>query len=277
MSADKTDKAPKPQRGIQSLETAGTILRALARAPGPMKLRDLGEAVDIAPSQLHPYLVSLRNTGLVEQSESALYTLGPFALELGLSRLRGQDAYPEAIRRLSPLVEETDLMVALSVWGMHGTTIVYVKESPNRIHSYVRPGNIFALGLTATGRLFAAFHPAARTEAVIRKEFDQLDRSQTGRYGITEAWFRARLPDIRALGYETTVDIPIPGVSAVTAPVFDHTGTMQLAVTLIGPTPTVDLAPEGPLITRLRRFTGTLSADLGFQPDAGPAIAGRSI
>jgi len=37
--------APKMQRGIQSLETGGTILRALAAAAGPMKLRDLADAV----------------------------------------------------------------------------------------------------------------------------------------------------------------------------------------------------------------------------------------
>jgi DNA-binding IclR family transcriptional regulator len=48
-----------------------------------MMLRDLSEAVGISASHLHPYLVSLRASGLVEQTERGLYTLGPFALELG--------------------------------------------------------------------------------------------------------------------------------------------------------------------------------------------------
>ncbi|MHC5655007.1 IclR family transcriptional regulator [Stappia sp.] len=259
-------KPAKPQRGVQTVETAGAILRAFARNVRPMKLRELSDATGIAPSQLHPYLVSLRNTDMVEQIEGALYTLGPFALELGLARLRGQDAYPETIRRIGELSEATELMVAISVWGAHGTTIVYVRDSPKLIHSYVRPGNIFQLSLTATGRLFAAFLPAARTDEMIRAEFAALDRSQSAHYRIDEPWFRARLETIRAQGFETTVDIPIPGVSAVAAPVFDHTGTLQLGVTLIGPSPTIDLRPEGSAIPQLTAFTAKLSADLGYFP-----------
>ena len=48
------DKPAKAQRGIRSIETAGAILQAMAAAGGPMKLRDLAEAVDVAPAQLHP-------------------------------------------------------------------------------------------------------------------------------------------------------------------------------------------------------------------------------
>jgi DNA-binding IclR family transcriptional regulator len=261
------EKPAKTQRRVQTVETAGAILRAFARTPQPMKQRELADATGIAPSQLHPYLVSLRNADLVEQIEGALYTLGPFALELGLARLRGQDAYPEAIRRIGELAEATDLMVAISVWGAHGTTIVYVRDSPKLIHSYVRPGNIFQLSLTATGRLFAAFLPVARTDALIRAEFEALESSQSAHYGIDEAWFRDRLETIRARGYETTTDIPIPGVSAIAAPVFDHTQRLQLGITLIGPSPAVDMHPDGTAITRLTDFTEKLSADLGYYRD----------
>lgn len=261
MAAASDGRVPKQQRGIGSLDTAGLILRALTNAAGPMKLRDLAAAVGIAPSQLHPYLVSLRGISLVEQTEDALYGLGPFALELGLSRLRSQDAYPEAVRRLDTLVEATDLMVALSVWGIHGVTIVYVRESPSRIHTYVRPGNIFALSTTATGRLFAAFHRSAQNEAVIRSEFE---RTRGALAETEENQFRERLAVIRAQGYETTVDLPIPGISAVAAPVFDHTGAMQLSVTAIGPTAITDVTPSGMTVHHLMTFTQALSRDLGF-------------
>ncbi|MFN6976545.1 MAG: helix-turn-helix domain-containing protein, partial [Gemmobacter sp.] len=147
----------KPQRGVQSLETGGAILRAMAQAGEPMKLRDLAEAVGIAPSQLHPYLVSLRAIRLVEQTDRGLYALGPFALELGLVRLRGQDAWRETMRRLPDLAEAVQLMVAVSVWGVHGPVIVQVHESPARIHANVRVGGLFTVTGTATGRLFAAF------------------------------------------------------------------------------------------------------------------------
>lgn len=257
--------ASKTQRGIQTLETGGTILRALAAAAGPIKLRDLADAIDLAPSQLHPYLVSLRKIRMVEQTRTGRYTLGPFALQLGLSRLRGQDAFHEAIERVPALADECQLMVAISVWGLHGATIVYVKESTARVHANVRPGGIFMTTLTATGRLFAACHSPELTEPVIERELTEIRQSQSAPYELEETWFRRRVEQIRTRGYETTLDIPIPGVSAIAAPVFDHSGMMQLALTLIGPTPMIDLAHNGPSVTRLLAVAEQLSEDLGYQ------------
>lgn len=256
--------APKMQRGIRSLETGGAILRALAAAVEPMKLRDLAEAVGIGPAKLHPYLVSLRKIGIVEQTEAGRYTLGPLALQLGLSRLRGQDAFREAIQRVPALAEETRLMVAISVWGLHGATIVYVRESTSRVHANVRPGGIFMTTLTATGRLFAAFHSPDITEPVIQREFAEIRHSQSASYGIDDVWFRRRVDLVREQGYETTTDIPIPGVSAIAAPVFDHSGMMELAITLVGPTPVIDLEPGGAAVPRVLAFAERLSEDLGY-------------
>lgn len=245
---------PKPQRGVQSLETGGAILREMARAGEPVKLRDLAEAVGVAPSQLHPYLVSLRNIRMVEQTETGLYALGPFALELGLVRLRSRDAWRETLRRLPQLAEDVQLMVAVSVWGLHGPVIVFVHESPTRIHANVRVGGMFTVTGTATGRLFAAFCPRATVAPLVGQEMPDAAR---------HAAYWAEVARVTAQGYETTLDLPIPGVSAVAAPVFDHTGAMQLAVTVIGPTPQIDLSPDGPSVRATLDFTRQLSADLG--------------
>lgn len=258
------EKPAKAQRGIRTLETSGALLRVMAEASGPMKLRDLAEALGIVPAQLHPYLVSLRAIRMVEQTESGLYQLGPFALELGLSRLRAQDAYHEAILRVGALAEETRLMVALSVWGLHGVTIVHVKESQAQIHANVRAGGGFALTSTATGRLFAAFLPAGLTAPMIEREL--LDHARGGaRSRFDAARYQAQIAQIRARGYETTTDLPIPGVSAVCAPVFDYTGDLKLAVTIIGPTPLIDLDAAGPVVKAIMEFTRRLSCDLGYR------------
>lgn len=263
---ETAEKSGKAQRGIQSLETAGAILRAMAEASGPMKLRDLAEAIRIAPAQLHPYLVSLRAIRMVEQTDNGLYGLGPFALEVGLSRLRAQDAYHEAFLRVSALAQETGLMVALSVWGLHGVTIVHVRENISRIHANVRAGGGFALTSTATGRLFVAFLPHAVTEPQIRRELDERASSEH-RFAFDENKYRADIARIRRQGFETTLDLPIPGVSALAAPIFDYSGEMKLAVTVIGPTSQIDLATEGPVVRTTLEFTRRLSADLGYKPE----------
>lgn len=259
-----TGKPVKAQRSIRSIETAGAILQAMAEAGGPMKLRDLAEAVEVAPAQLHPYLVSLRAIRMVEQSASGLYGLGPFALEVGLARLRAQDAYHEAILRIDRLAEETLLMVALTVWGPHGATIVHVRETIARIHANVRAGGGFALTSTATGRLFVAYLPAPMTEPQIRAELAE-QATADPRFAFDEAAYRAQVQRVRDRGWETTTDLPIPGVSAVAAPVFDYTGEIKLAVTVIGPTKQVDLTEDSPVVRATLDFTRQLSSDLGYR------------
>ncbi|SOE16567.1 IclR family transcriptional regulator [Hoeflea halophila] len=250
-------------RGVQSIETGGALLKALAQAGGPVKLRDLAERLDMAAAQLHPYLVSFRNINMVEQTETGQYQLGPFALHLGLTRLNNQNAYRETIRRLPVLAENLGLMVTVSVWGLHGPTIVYLQESEARIHSNVTLGGGYMVTATATGKVFAAFMPAKQTEPIIRSELDGRVAQLYTVPKISESSFRAEVSAIREKGYAITRDLPIPGVSAIAAPVFDHTEMVQLVVTLIGPSNFIDVSETGASLEQLRRFTGDLSYDLG--------------
>ena len=262
-------KAPQDRkngsRGVQSIETGGVILGVLSRARGPLKLRDLAEETGIAPAQLHPYLVSFRKMEMVEQNEAGQYQLGPFALHLGLTRLRNQNAYRETVRRVAALADELQLMIAITVWGLHGPTIVYVQESSARIHANVQVGNIFMMTTTATGKTFAAFLPAAMTQPMI--DFERTDKAMLERapFPFDEKRYNDEVAEVAAKGFALTRDMPIPGVSAVAAPVFDHTDHMQLAVTAIGPTPIIDLSEDGPDVTGLLAFTRNLSRELGYQ------------
>lgn len=252
-------------RGVQSIDTAGVILNALANARGPMKLRDLAETTAMAAPQLHPYLVSFRKMGMVEQTEAGHYQLGAFALHLGLTRLRNQNAYRETVRRVAALADELQLMIAISVWGLHGPTIVYVQESSARIHANVQVGNIFLMTATATGRVFAAYLPATVTQPMLRLERSDRTLLERGPFAFDESQYWREVEAVRARGYETTRDLPIPGVSAIAAPVFDHTGKMQLALTAIGPTSMIDLAEEGPAVRGVMDFTHRLSSELGYR------------
>ena len=256
------------QRSVQSIVTGGRVLAALADAKGPVMLRDLGETTGLPPAQLHPSLVSFVTIGMVEQTERGHYRLGPFALRLGLARLQGQNAYRDTIARLADLSEDLGLMLSIAVWGAHGPTITYVQEYAARIHANVQVGGTYNMTVTATGPVFAAFLPRSMTEPVIQRELQDEEFRRRAFYEVDEAAFRAAVEQARARGYATTRDMPIPGVSAVAAPVFDHTGQMQLAVTAIGPTGLIDLADEGATVRGLLEFTGTLSLDLGYRADA---------
>ncbi len=251
-------------RGVQSVEIAGRILEALMRAGRAAMLRDLAAGAAITPAQAHAYLVSLRKLGLVEQDgASGRYRLGPFALRLGLARLRGLDPLRMAAETVGQISDRLDLMVAITVWGDHGPTVVQVHEAATQVHANVRAGTLFSLTGTATGWVFAAFAAPALIEDMIAAELANPAHSQRVAAGMRLEDVRRMVARVREVGYATTAGAPVPGVSAISAPVFDHGGQIQLAVTAMGPSGLVDLSPESPQLAALRAYAGELSGQLG--------------
>ncbi len=60
MAATDTDRA---QRGIQSIEVGGQLLRALVHHGRPMALKDLAREADMSAAKAHPYMVSFGRLG----------------------------------------------------------------------------------------------------------------------------------------------------------------------------------------------------------------------
>jgi DNA-binding IclR family transcriptional regulator len=258
-------------RGIGSIIVGGRLLTVMASAGRPLMLRDIAAGADVTPAQAHAYLVSFRKIDLVEQANgSGLYQLGPFALQLGLARMRSVDALRLTGNAVAELAAELGLMITVAVWGTFGPTIVQVQEAVDQIHVNLRVGAVYAVRLTATGRVFAAFLPTSVIETHLAAE--QRDGTEDQRVGDPKAAasFAKEVEQTKRLGFATANGSPIPGINAVSAPVFDHTGQMQLAITLIGPARLVDLRRGSPQVRRLTEFTAGLSAELGYaSPRAG--------
>jgi DNA-binding IclR family transcriptional regulator len=163
---------------------------------------------------------------------------------------------------------EIGLAAFITVWGSYGPTVVRIQESSHRYHAAVRAGTVFDLATTATGKLFSAFFPEKMIEPLIKAELKDPERSQAAAAKITLPMLRKDLERIRQLGLSTIVDRPVPGLSALSAPVFDHSGELQLAITIMGPSTVVDVSQDGPQATALLSFTRRLSEQLGYSKAA---------
>ncbi|MFD0979428.1 IclR family transcriptional regulator [Tropicimonas aquimaris] len=258
------EKVEKTSRGVGSVEKGGEILRALARHGAPIKLTELAGLTGMPSGRLHPYLVSLRNVGLVEQTLDGSYQLGPFALEIGLVRLRTLNPVRMAIPRVAALSKSLALNISVAVFAPQGPTIIYIQEHSDILHFNIRVGGVYYMTMSATGILFSALLPPSMTSDLIEAEF--ASRETGGR----QEWFRAdretfaRETELaRQRGYAVTVDMPVPGITAVSAPVYDHTGQVQLCIAAIGPKQMVDASADGQVVRELCAFTSKLSEDLG--------------
>jgi DNA-binding IclR family transcriptional regulator len=251
-------------RGVQSVEVGLGILFPFLTVSEPLKLREVAERAGVPPAQAHAYMVSFRRMGLVEQDEkTGRYRLGPYALLLAIARMRSFDPMKAAATAVEALTEKTGLTVAISVWGSFGPTVVLIRKGVDQIYINTSVGTVYSVSGTAAGMVFSAFMPEATIKAAIRSE--QREAGKTLRVGKTRAYadICGEIDSIRHQGFATIFPRPVPGILAVGAPVFDHTGQIQMVVTLIGTEKHLDLDPEGPAVRQLLTLTKRLSFEHG--------------
>ena len=253
---------PTPrQRGIQSIEVGGQLLRALAHHGRPMALKDLAREAGMAAAKAHPYLVSFGQLGLIAQDEATgRYGLGPLAMQLGLISLQQLDPLALATPVIDRLAVETGHTVALAVWGNRGATIVRVAQPHTPVFVSMRHGTVMSLRGTASGRLFAAWLPRAQVLPVLKAEALLAGRKADA---SIDAAFAAELDAVRRDGIGSAVGLSMPGVNALAAPVFDGAGHLVLALTAIGPAATLDAGASSSLARQLKAEGQALSASLG--------------
>ncbi len=256
----------KERAGIQSVEVGFALLEALARAPGPLMLRDLAAAAGMSAAKAHRYLVSFQRLQLVTQDAgSTRYDLGPAALKLGLASLSRLDAVKLARERVAGLVEALGHTVALAVWGNHGPTIVHWEESPQAVTVNLRLGDVMPLLSSATGRCFAAWLAQDALAPLLREELTRAQRQPLPGVPTTMAQVQRLLAETRAHGLGRVVDSLLPGVAGFCAPVFDADGHLALGIVTLGPTSGFDSAWDGAVASTLRDAAARLSDDLGHR------------
>lgn len=256
----------KTRAGIQSVEVGFALLDALARARGPLMLRDLAAAADMSAAKAHRYLVSFQRLGLVGQDATTRYDLGPAALKLGLAAITRQDAIKLARERMPALMERLGHTLALAVWGNHGPTIVHWEESPQSVTVNLRLGDVMPLLSSATGRCFAAWVSREAIAPLLREELARaraLGRTDLPR---NQTELATLLRQVRERGLSRVVDTLLPGVAGFCAPVFDFDGHLVLGIVAMGSVASFDSAWHGAVALPLQAAAQQLSADLGYRP-----------
>jgi DNA-binding IclR family transcriptional regulator len=262
----ETADAPpeRERRGIQSIEVGGEILNVLASEPRPMALRDLVRASNMPSGKIHPYLVSFIKIGLVSQDQvTGHYLLGPLAIQLGLTSLQTMDPIREATPFVEALAADTGHGVALAVWGNLGPVVVRIVDATYPFHTNMRTGTVMSMVNTATGRVFSAFLPPALVEKMLNE--DRIRMGPDIAHPLEEQVVQALIQEARERRMSRGINHPTPGIASFSAPVFDYSGNIALAVTISGPTGTVDTDWNGPVARALRTCTDGISTRLGYR------------
>ena len=253
------DRTVDARQGIQSVELAMTVLRALECGLGPMSLTQIAAESAMSASKAHRYLVSLTRIGLVAQSRSSgLYDLGPSLRRLGIEALRRMDEVGLASEHLPGLRDRTGHSVNLAVWGDHGPVVVRWDYGSYALPITVRIGATMPMLSSSVGRVYLTYLPETLTAPVLRRELDPA----TGPELAEEEIERVRTA-VRRDGVAVTSGGIIPGLASVAAPVFTDVGSLPLVVAVALPAREATPAVIEHVTAELQATTRAVSAELG--------------
>ncbi|MFD1555786.1 IclR family transcriptional regulator [Paraburkholderia silviterrae] len=287
-SAAPSGAAPRERRQrVQSAQTGMAVLKGLARLGGRASLSNLAGYVSESPAKVHRYLVSLIEEGLVVQdSATQQYLLGAEAMMIGVAAMRQADPVRAAEPALVRLREALEVTSFVAVMGNMGPTIVRFEEPGLPVTVNVRVGSVMSLLWSSTGRVFLGLLDDSRVLALAQEEFRhaapalrallEADEARDGTDNETlshagapvNSLRRAVQAEVEAHRCASVKDTNLKGISAVSAPLFDHTGRLCAVLTALGATGGFDASPEGPVADALRREAAAASALLGYAPPA---------
>ncbi len=197
------------------------------------------------------------------------HDLGAFSIDLGIA----SPNHIDAIRFATPVIEElsrrTDKTVGLAVWGNRGPTMIRWEESSRPLEINLRAGLVLPLMSSATGHVFAAFLPGSLVQSFYRPE---MGLNNTHHGGSSADQINPVLEEVRLHGMSRVIGNVVPdinerAINAFSAPVFNQSGELILAFTMMGHADVLDGDWNSPFAVELRQTALQFSRRLGYQGD----------
>jgi DNA-binding IclR family transcriptional regulator len=256
----------KVRKSIHSVESGVRILRALMQTPlGGAPLREIAAAAKMSRSQAHRYLLAYINTGMVTQEpQSGLYALGPTALKIGLSAVSRLDVVQQSAGELRNLVDTVGCTVLLSIWGDHGPTVVRWAFGRRPLVTSLNIGSALPLQNSSAGTIFLAFQAPPQV-------LELLEYERASGYGLSRRELSRKIKATRKDGYSIVSGDVIPGLSAISVPVFDAHGWPAAVIGLVGSSTDKTFLCQRNIDIALQA-AHRISTAIGWEPLTGAAI-----
>ena len=263
----KTQPSPAPgERAytVKSLVKALNILEVLAEGEqSAYTLTQLSRDLHLHVSTVHRLLVNLVRQGFLEEAPGSRgYRLSFKVLQMGLRVLDRLDFRPVAEPLLRKLNQQTKETVHLAI--LQETRAITIEKfgSPQPVELDARLGGVMPLHCTGVGKTLLAYGSGNLLNRVARTSGFPRFSAQT----ITSlANLKKELERIREQGYAVDQEEAVEGLRCVAGPLFDHTGRVIAAFSVVGPATRITPL-RVPEITRLVCATSRrISSRLGYR------------
>jgi DNA-binding IclR family transcriptional regulator len=254
----KDGSAKKGAPVIQSVDRALRILSVL-KGDHRLSLGEIAQRLELPPSTVHGIIRTLlAHRMVVQESDSALYRLGPAVLTLGNVYLDTLELRSRVIPWAEDLARRTGLAVRTGVMLLSDVVVVHHQPRPDGSRQMPEVGIVIPAHACALGKAILAFDETLAADLL---EGGPL-RSMTGDTVTAPANLRRQLGRVRALGLATEVEEAVIGECELAAPITDRLGGAVGAIGLVasaGDWP-LDAAATDALRTAARSVSRELGA-----------------
>lgn len=249
--------------GMAILEKSGSIVSAL-ETMGEASVVELAAEVDEPVSSTYRLLNALGDIGWVDRgSKRGLFRLGVRFVRVGSmleDQLNVRDATKPALVSLRAATGATAFLCFA-----RGDSAVCVERLDGRdVHSLaMRLGDSLPLFRGAAPLAILANLPTGEQDAILER-FEH--RRSAGESIPASSTLRRRIRRIREAGYTISDEDVTPGIAGIGAPVFNHRGELEGAISVSGLRSQI-LAPEAGVASLTAEAALSASRALGYEPE----------
>jgi DNA-binding IclR family transcriptional regulator len=241
------------------LDKAMSILAVFPRGDLALSPLEIAARTSLPLPTVYRLAQALSEHGLL-MKDGQRFRLGMTLLRLGMLVAESIDVRQQALRHLKWLNEQTEENAELHIRHVATRMVIEVVNSPHNLRPFADIGAPLPLHRGAAGKVLLAWLPGAEQEALVAASVAHFDSYQA--FDFHRLF--AELEQIRAVGWAISDGERVPGVSAIAAPIFDATGHIAGALTLVAPSARLgdeQRARYTPLVCEAARRT---ALDLGY-------------
>jgi DNA-binding IclR family transcriptional regulator len=245
----------------QSTQVAFLLMEAMAEIGEPVALTELARRLGMPKPRAFRFLKTLLSMGYVLQDpETDRYRLSLKLFHLGQAVADRTVLLTEARPLMVQLRDQTQQTVTLSLVEAQGMRILDMVRAASPVQIVTRPGALLDFHSSAQGKLALAFGDPSLWDVVRSEPL----RKWTPKTNTDLVVLEKTVELIRKRGWADAPEETLPGVNALSAPIFDMTRQMIATVNIAGPVTTLTTPPEQTLIDAIRMAARSISRNLGF-------------
>ena len=214
---------------VPVIVSTGRILQYLSNHENQKSsLSEISQALGISKSTCFRILRTLEDMNYVTyDKQSKRYSLGSYLVVLGSRAMEQLDFLTLGKKYLQAITQETGMTTAI-VQRIGFDRIAYIAkvEADSAVRLSVSVGRQFHITKVSYGKCFLAFATEKERSDILAKGLDKLTENT-----ITDIdQYLDELNFVRKRGYATSNEEYIPGVNAVSAPVFRPDGQVLMVI-----------------------------------------------